>query len=128
MKAIDRGQFTKNIFVYRCIAKQENKYMQSLGENEEYYCKDFKGVHVENKIKQYKKTGPSGYIFILIPKNSSVAYINDIIPYRRCEKELLINKEQRYKLLKKFECKELGKQGYLVKLMQKIKVGYKCQL
>ena len=81
-----------------------------------YICKDFKGTHVKTQIKERRKQGFSaGYMFILIPRNSRVAYINDVTRYSRGEKELLIDKNQKYQLLKKFDF--FNRNGYLVRLI-----------
>lgn len=102
--AIRRAVLTENIIVYRRLAKQEDKDMQLHEENDVYRCKDFKGTHVETRIEESGERGTSaGYMFILIPKNSHVAYINDVTWYSKKEKELLIDKNQRYQLIKKFD-------------------------
>lgn len=116
--AIRRAVLTENIIVYRRLAKQEDKDMQRHKENDMYWCKDFKGTHVETRIEESGERGISaGYMFILIPKNSYVAYINDVTWYSKKEKELLIDKSQRYQLLKKFNF--FNRNGYLVRLINK---------
>ena len=114
--ALDRAELSEDIIVYRLLAKDENTDMQKYKEGDVYICKDFKGTHVKTQIKERRKQGFSaGYMFILIPRNSRVAYINDVTRYSRGEKELLIDKNQKYQLLKKFDF--FNRNGYLVRLI-----------
>lgn len=114
--ALKKAVLSDNIIVYRRLANGENAYMQSLKEKDIYLCKDFKGTHVGTLIKEKRQNGISaGYMFILIPRNSHVAYINDVTLYSKNERELLIDKNQYYQLIKKFDF--WNRNGYLVKLI-----------
>ena len=114
--ALGRAVLSENIIVYRRLAKCENENMQLHEENDIYLCKDFKGTHVETLIEETGKRGVSaGYMFVLIPQNSIAAYINDVTPYRKKERELLIDRNQSFLLIKKFTFWE--RNGYLVKLI-----------
>lgn len=114
--ALRKAVLSENIIVYRRLAKDENADMKTRKEKDIYLCKDFKGTHVGTLLEEIGKRGTAaGYMFILIPKNSIVAYINDVTRYSSKERELLIDRNQSFKLIKSFEF--WGRNGYLVKLL-----------
>ena len=100
--SLRRVSFNRNIIVYRCLSKKENKYFENYKIGESIKILDFKGTHVGNKFCYYKKGSFSsaGYILFLIPSNSRIGYINalSIKAYQK-ENELIIDRGQSFTLI-----------------------------
>jgi len=73
-------------------------------------------MHVREEIKStYPISNSAAYIFVLIPKGANVAYINNLTLFYRHEKELLIDKDQRFEIIDIQQI--LGKSVFIMKLI-----------
>lgn len=114
-EALHKATVPHNIIVFRRLDKRENKIVSELDINDRYCCKDFKGTHVGEKIINFWKSG--GYMFVLIPRGTNGAYINNFTLCYWWEKEFLIDKGQCFVLLEKEQI--FGKDSYIFKLINK---------
>ncbi len=114
--ALSRSIIQRNIIVYRNLSTQENNLMRSKKPGTNFTKTDFTGTHVRKSINVNSPlTTSSGYMIILIPANSNVAYINDLTIFFRYEKELLIDRNSTYRLISIFNIQQ--KYIYIVKLI-----------
>lgn len=111
-EALQKTAITEPTVVYRTLAKIENINMSKLQEGSVFVCPDFKGAHVGKKISKRNKLGH--IMLILMPPNTPAAYINNVTCCFAYERELLIDKGQRFRLLEKRNF--WGKEGYIVKV------------
>lgn len=114
-QALSRAKLSNNIIVYRNLARHENEDMKNRIEGEIFKRNDFKGMHVKKIIrKTWPISNSAGYMILLIPRGAHVAYINNLTRLYRNEKELLIDRNQQFQLIKVI--KVLGKLGYVTLL------------
>ena len=111
--ALKKANLPEHLIVFRRLDKRENNIIGQVSVNDVFYCADFKGTHVGKRIFDFWKSGH--YMLILIPKNSPVAYINNLTRWFSHEKELLIDKEQSFIMLERR--KLFNRDGYIVKLI-----------
>ena len=88
--ALRRASVSKDILVYRYMAKKENGLLDDKAIGDIITFPEFKGTHVKSAIN-IKKHRCGGYLIIKIPKGAEAGYINNVTIWHRPEKELLIN-------------------------------------
>ena len=114
--ALKRAQSPDSIIVYRSLAKEETTWLKTFSSGTTIQIPDFKGMHVREEIKStYPISNSAAYIFVLIPKGANVAYINNLTLFYRHEKELLIDKDQRFEIIDIQQI--LGKSVFIMKLI-----------
>lgn len=99
--ALSKSSTPINLLVYRRLAKHEAMFLSGKAINELYNVNDFKGTHIGIKIHNISMKG--SYLFILVPRGTKAAYINNISLLYRHEREFLIDKEMKYRLIGKTE-------------------------
>ncbi len=115
--ALCRAYTPKAMVVYRCLDKKEYEFVRDIfdehsARGNELFFRDFKGTHVGKEIKEH-----CGHnMLILIPPNAHAAYINDLTIWHRNERELLIERNQAFRLIKK--CDIMGKDAFIVMLTE----------
>lgn len=109
---LSKARLTENIATYRTISRNEYEFLRQFKINDEFVNRDFKGTHVTQRI--YKNT-TAAYVIYLIPKGYECAYINHWIAIFMFEKELLLNRGSKCRVvgIKKV----FGKECYILKLI-----------
>lgn len=110
--ALSKARLTENIATYRTISRNEYEFLRQFKINDEFVNRDFKGTHVTQRIY---KNATSAYVIYLIPKGYECAYINYWIAIFMFEKELLLNRGSKCRVvgIKKV----FGKECYILKVI-----------
>ena len=99
--ALAKARLTENIATYRTISRNEYEFLRQFKINDEFVNREFKGTHVAQRIY---KNATAAYVIYLIPKGYECAYINYWIAIFMFEKELLLNRGSKCRVvsIKKF--------------------------